>query len=136
MVSESRSAPSAGIPWRLIGVVCLLFVLIPPSLAYGWTQYRYGQGSFGFEPAVMHQTPGFNDRVYNAVYREHGCNSGWWEVHYRKSPGNFSDITWRVESACSPTEQGLTTGPREAWCKQNTHPLYSPGAYNCDTTVP
>jgi hypothetical protein len=33
------------------------------------------------------------NREYNNVYRAEGCNSGWWRSEYRKSPGNFSDIT-------------------------------------------
>jgi hypothetical protein len=133
-MKQQRRSRSFG--WRFVLVICLIFVIIPPTLAFGWTRYRYAQGTYYFTPAVFERTSGFLDRVYNKAFREHGCGSGVWEVHYRKEPGTSDDITWLVESGCSPTEQGQTIGPRKAYCIQRTHPFYSPGAYNCDTTVP
>jgi hypothetical protein len=123
--------------WRLVVLVCFLLLVIPPSIAYGWTRYRYAQGTFGVDSQILAHTSGFLDRQYNAAYRAAECGAAAvWAVSYRKSPGNFSDITWLERSNCSPTQIGLTTGPRQAWCQQDGPPFGGPYAYNCDTTIP
>jgi hypothetical protein len=102
---------------------------------YNYMRWTYGWGTFGWSWGwPRHQDSNvFQMRAYNEAYRSGGCGSGFWEVHYRAYPGNYEDITWRVESNCSPTSQGQTTGPRESHCIQNA-PQVTQGSYNCDTT--
>jgi hypothetical protein len=123
---------------RLLILACLLFVLLPPALAYGWTRYRYASGTVSgdVEWSLMGSTSGFLNREYNNVYRAEGCNSGWWRSEYRKSPGNFSDITSANETNCSPTSIGATTGPRQALCYKTSISIANTVTYNCDTTIP
>ena len=121
---------------RMVLIAVLLFFVIPPLLAYGWTRYRYAYGNVypGVVPRVTQWTSGFASRQYNEVYRSPDvCEA--WRVRYYDTP---THITWQKDMNCSPTSIGLTTGPRRAYCEQiytGTDPktVY---AYNCDTTVP
>jgi hypothetical protein len=120
---------------RMMLIATLLFLAIPPMLAYGWTRYRYSYGTVypGVLPRVMQWTSGYANRQYNEVYRSPDvCER--WRVRYYDSAGN---ITWEKATDCSPTGIGLTTGPRRAYCEQiYTGTSQKAYAYNCDTTVP
>jgi hypothetical protein len=120
---------------RVVVIATVLFFVIPPMLAFGWTRYRYASGTVypGVLPRVTASTSGYANRQYNAAYRSpDDCER--WRVRYYDTP---SHITWQVESDCSPTQQGLTTGPRRAYCEQvYTGTGRRAYAYNCDTTVP
>jgi hypothetical protein len=121
---------------RMLLVATVLFFVIPPMLAFGWTRYRYSQGTVypGVLPRVTAWTSGYTDRQYNSAYRSPDvCEA--WRVRYYDSAGH---ITWQQDKECSPTTIGLTTGPRRAYCEQiytGTDPNKA-YAYNCDTTVP
>jgi hypothetical protein len=116
-------------------VTCVLFFVIPPMVAFGWTRYRYSYGNvYPSTLRVTAWTSGYANRQYNAVYRSPDvCEA--WRVRYYDTP---THITWQKDQACSPTNIGLTTGPRRAECQQiytgtNPNVVY---AYNCDTTLP
>jgi hypothetical protein len=107
---------------RVVLIATVLFFVTPPMLAYGWSRYRYSQGTV------------YPDRQYNSAYRSPDvCEA--WRVRYYDSAGH---ITWQRDQECSPTTITLTTGPRRAYCEQiytGTDPNKA-YAYNCDTTVP
>jgi hypothetical protein len=121
---------------RVVLIASVLFSVIPPILAFGWTRYRYQYGTVypGVLPRVTAWTSGYANRQYNEVYRSPDvCER--WRVRYYDSAGN---ITWEKATDCSPTGIGLTTGPRRAYCEQiytGTDPNKA-YAFNCDTTVP
>ncbi len=131
--ATSRSGRRAG---RLFILISVLLVVLPPAAALGWTQYRYGQGTYDYESLIIESTSGFLEREYNGAYRSGGCAGGVWEVQYRVSPGGYANITSRNETQCNPTEIGATVGPRRAWCEKHGSALAAPGPYNCDTTLP
>jgi hypothetical protein len=64
---------------RLVLIVAILFFAIPPMLAYGWTRYRYSQGTVypGVLPRVTAWTSGFTDRQYNSAYRSPDVCEAW-----------------------------------------------------------
>jgi hypothetical protein len=134
--NSARKAPFV-IPggWRLTLVVCVLFLVLPPALAHAWTRYRYASGYTGWCCGyVVAQTSGYTDRQYNAAYRaDPTCDGGQWTVRYYDSVGN---ITWQARTLCSPTQIGLTTGPRRSYCDEYTKKSLGSYAYNCDTTIP
>jgi hypothetical protein len=121
---------------RVVLIATVLFFVIPPVLAYGWTRSRYSQGTVypGVLPRVTAWTSGYADRQYNSAYRSPDvCEA--WRVRYYDSAGH---ITWQRDQECSPTTITLTIGPRRAYCEQiytGTDPNKA-YAYNCDTTVP
>jgi hypothetical protein len=128
-ISErKRRSADRSLTERLVVVAALAFALALPSLAYAYTNYRYGSS------AEMPGHPGSQtgcclNRQYNKAYHS---TADEWHVRYFDSDGN---ITWQVVSYSSPTSQGLTTGPRQATCYNRTqYQLWA--AWNCDTTVP
>ncbi len=123
---------------RVLLVACLLFASLPPTVAYAWTRYRYASGtvSGSVEWSLMGSTSGFLHREYNSVFRTPDCSGGWWRAEYRKSPGNYADITAANETSCSPTSLGATSGPRQALCYKVSLSIANSVVYNCDTTVP
>jgi hypothetical protein len=125
-------------PMRIVIVACLLFTLLPPAIAYGWTLRRYASGTVAgsVEWSKMGETDAFLDREYNRVYRAEDCSSGWWRSEYRQSPGGAGDVTSANETNCSPTQIGATVGPRQALCYKVSISIANTVTYNCDTTVP
>ena len=117
---------------------CLLFIIIPPSLAYGFTRNRYLDGTaYGSGIAWEGWTSGFLDRQYNAVYRSPDYCHAWRVRYYRNEGGGLGTITWQHDSQCSPTSIGQTTGPRRAYCRELEFTTgLADYVFNCDTTVP
>ena len=56
---------------RMMLIATVLFLVIPPVAAFGWTRYRYAYGNVypGVMPRVTQWTSGFANRQYNEVYR-------------------------------------------------------------------
>jgi hypothetical protein len=54
---------------RMVLIATVLFFVIPPMLAFGWTRYRYSQGTVypGVLPRVTDWTSGYASREYNAA---------------------------------------------------------------------
>lgn len=128
-----RLPQSRRIGWRVVFTTCFLFLMIPPAVAYAYTNYRYGSGTALTDGVYeQHQTSGFLNRQYNHAYRnDPACRA--WRVRYYSDETN---ITWQNDSDCSPTSIGLTTGPRRSWCRELDDGFWANYAYNCDTTIP
>lgn len=136
MKADLVSADTLGGRWpaarqrtRLLLLVCVLFILIPPSLAYGWTRYRYASGTLN-GPVSAH-TSGALTRQYNSFYFS---DVGTFHVGYKfdLSYGEWQGAT----GSQSPVSLG-SSGSFLVYSLCSAYGLQSfGGAYNCDTTVP
>lgn len=139
--SESRWRRSVFLSRKIVLAVSIAALIVPAATAYAATNHRYNSGSIEitfniYNLRTSDSTSGFNSREYNKAFRSPSCYE--WRVrYYREDVLQGIVITWQVETICSPTEQGLTTGPRMSYCEELARP--APGntmTFNCDTTVP
>ncbi len=118
---------------RIVVVASLLLLIVPPSLAYGWTRRRYGSGTDA-RIGIYAVTNGQYQRVYNAAYFPSG--GFLWRVSYNFSGAQGADEYSYNQSWNSGVSLG-STGPFNTYAQ--CYPVSSRafgGAWNCDTTIP
>lgn len=111
---------------RLWLLICLLFALLPPAIAYAGTQYTYYQGVGG--AGSTFSTTGYAARDYNQVWHQAGRT---WAVWYADTSGN---VYGYVRNTSNPTKWPNPIGYAKSKC-QNVNDT-GPVLWTCQTTQP
>ena len=112
-------------------VICLLFVVIPPTLAFAWSNFNYASGTAGLGGSFP--TPGYAPREYNRVWHAQGYEWWVWYSHPDGSVNCFRD-NFNNPTACGDPNNPIHDSYAKSYC---TNYGDSSGVlWTCQTTQP
>lgn len=94
------------VPLRILAVVCVVFALTPPLVAYA-TNYTYASSIDGWG-GYWHS--GYNSYTLNEVWHS---TLATWEVYYAQSGGG---IVGDVQNNNNPTQWPYSISYADSWC--------------------
>jgi hypothetical protein len=112
--------------WQMTLIICLLFILIPPTVAYGSTIFTYAQGYGGV--GGVYGTTGYAARDFNRVYHQAGY---YWNPFYCRTDGSCFGGT---SGSSNPTYANGGASYAKAYCHNQTD--NSGVLWTCQTTRP
>jgi hypothetical protein len=125
-MSDKTGTASRGRVRRfLLPLTCVLFVVLPPTIALAATQFTYAQGSFG-SGGIFHTT-GQDQRNYNQCFHQKGKE---WYVYYVHG----TDVNGFVDNTDNPTQWPEAIGYAYSYSKNINDD--SGVTWTCETTRP